>query len=116
MFRAEADADSAFSKTFEEAAHAHKGKILFSHSGVTDGIQERLAEFIGVTADDLPTLRAILPDGMKKFASETKPADHTVDSIWEFADGVLTGKIKPHLKSAPVPEKNDEPVTVVVGS
>ena len=38
LFRAESDADSAFQKTFEEAAHAHKGKVLFSYSGVTDGI------------------------------------------------------------------------------
>ena len=68
-------------KTFEEAAVAHKGKILFSYSGVTDGIQERLAEFVGVTAKDLPTLRAMKPDGMKKYASPTAPADLTVESI-----------------------------------
>jgi len=38
MFRDESDASSAFMKIFEEAATAHKGKILFSYSGVTDGI------------------------------------------------------------------------------
>lgn len=67
LFRDEKDADSDFSKVFADAAAAHKGKILFSFSGVTDGIQERLAEFVGVTAADLPTLRAMVPDGMKKF-------------------------------------------------
>lgn len=81
LFRAEGDAESAFQKTFEEAATAHKGKILFSYSGVTDGIQERLAEFIGVTAADLPTLRALLPEGMKKFQSPTAAADLTVENI-----------------------------------
>lgn len=81
MFRAEGDSESAFQKTFEEAAVAHKGKILFSYSGVTDGIQERLAEFIGVTAADLPTLRAIVPDGMKKYVSTTAAADLTVENI-----------------------------------
>jgi hypothetical protein len=38
LFRAESDSESAFQRTFEEAATAHKGKILFSYSGVTDGI------------------------------------------------------------------------------
>jgi hypothetical protein len=81
LFRAESDSESAFQKTFEEAAAAHKGKILFSYSGVTDGIQERLAEFIGVTAADLPTLRAIMPEGMKKYVAPTAAADLTVENI-----------------------------------
>jgi hypothetical protein len=81
LFRDEKDADSAFQKTFEEAAHAHKGKILFSYSGVTDGIQERLAEFVGVTAADLPTLRGMKPEGMLKYASTTAAADLTVENI-----------------------------------
>jgi len=38
LFREEKDADSDFSKVFADAAAAHKGKILFSFSGVTDGI------------------------------------------------------------------------------
>ena len=116
LFRGPGDADSAFQKTFEEAAFAHKGKILFSYSGVTDGIQERLAEFVGVTAADLPTLRGMIPDGMKKFASSTAAADLTVENIGKFADDMLSGAIKPHLKSAPVPENNDGPVTTLVGS
>jgi hypothetical protein len=37
---------------FSEAAKTHKGKMLFSFSGVKEGIQERLAEFMGVTDDD----------------------------------------------------------------
>ena len=99
LFRGPDDAESAFQKTFEEAAAAHKGKILFSYSGVTDGIQERLAEFIGVTAADLPTLRAMKPDGMLKYAYDGAVADLTVESIGKFADDVLSGAVKPHLKS-----------------
>lgn len=54
LFRSESDKDAAFMKVFEEAANTHKGKILFSYSGVTEGIQERLAEFMSITKDDLP--------------------------------------------------------------
>lgn len=104
LFRSAAtDGDAAFMATFKEAATAHKGKMLFSYSDVSGGIQERLAEFMGVSAADLPTLRAILPADMKKFQSPTAPADLTVESIGKFLDDVLSGAIKPHLKSEPVP-------------
>jgi protein disulfide-isomerase A1 len=102
--------------TFKEAASAHKGKMLFSYSGVSGGIQERLAEFMGVTADQLPTLRAILPADMKKFQSPTAAADLTVENIGQFLDDVLSGAIKPHLKSEPVPTQDDTGVTVIVGT
>lgn len=115
LFRDEADKDAAFMKTFDEAAKAHKGKMLFSYAGVSQGIQEKLAEFMGVTKADLPTLRAIMPANMKKYASDTAAADLTVDVIGKFIDDVKTGAIKPHLKSEPIPESNDGPVTVIVG-
>merc|ERR1711990_801850 len=117
LFRsADTDKDAAFMSTFADAATAHKGKMLFAYSDVSGGIQERLAEFMGVTKDQLPTLRAILPADMKKYEAPTKPADLTIDNIGSFIDDVLAGKIKPHLKSESVPEPNDEPVTVVVGT
>lgn len=116
LFRSsEKDKDAKFMTVFEEAAKTHKGKMLFSYSDATGGIQERLAEFMGVTADNLPTLRAVLPADMKKFQCETAAADLTVDVIGKFADDVLSGALKPHLKSDPIPEKNDEPVTTLVG-
>jgi len=72
---------------------------------------------MGVTAADLPTVRIIMPEaGMKKFVSPIAAADITVENLTKFADDVLSGAIKPHLKSAAVPEKNDGPVVVVVGT
>jgi len=50
LFRDSAtDKDAAFMTVFSEAATTHKGKMLFSYADVTGGIQERLAEFMGVT-------------------------------------------------------------------
>jgi len=116
MFRSnEKDKDAAFMTTFKDAAKAHKGKMLFAWADAVGGIQERLAEFMGVSKDSLPTLRAILPADMKKFEAPTKAADLTVENIGQFIDDVLAGKIKPHLKSEPIPEKQEGPVTVVVG-
>jgi len=58
----------------------------------------------------------MVPDGMKKFQSPLAVADLTVENIGQFADDVLSGAIKPHMKSQPVPENNNDPVTVVVGT
>jgi len=110
-----ADKDAAFMTVFSEAAKTHKGKMLFAYADVSGGIQERLAEFMGVTKENLPTLRAILPEEMKKYACETKPADLTVDVIGKWADDVLSGAVKPNLKSEEIPEANDDPVTYIVG-
>lgn len=115
LFRSAADKDAAFMKTFEEAAKSNKGKMLFSYSDVEEGIQSRVAEFMGITKDQLPTLRSIIPADMKKYECPVKPADLTVASITQFVEDVSSGKIKPHLKSEEIPEKNDGPVTVVVG-
>jgi len=102
-------------KTFEDAAKANKGKMLFGYSDIAEGIQERLAEFVGINESQLPTLRAIVPNGMKKFECETKPADLTVDIISAFVSDVMDGKLAPSLKSEPIPESNAEPVKVIVG-
>ena len=114
MFRDNADKDAAFMKVYEEAAKANKGKMLFAYSGVGEGIQERLAEFMGVTKESLPVLRAVLPADMKKYECATKPADLTVEKVTKFVEDVKSGAIKPHLKSEE-PVANDGPLTVVVG-
>lgn len=113
LFRSKEDASAPFQAVFEEAAKAHKGKMLFSYSGVSDGIQERLAEFIGVTADDLPTVRALLPASMKKFASDVKPADLTVETLGSWIDDVLAGKVSAHLKSEEPPAEQGNNVVIV---
>lgn len=68
LFRTAADSDKDFVKVFAEAASTLKGEILFVVSGVTDGIQQRLGEFIGVDESALPTIRLLDPsDNMKKY-------------------------------------------------
>lgn len=69
LFRSKSDSDSDFAKVFKQAAETLKGEILFVVSGVTEGIQQRLGEFIGVEESNLPTLRLLDPaDNMKKFS------------------------------------------------
>jgi hypothetical protein len=55
-------------KTFTEAAKELKGEILFVVSGIKEGIQQRLGEFIGVEEAQLPAITVFNPaDNMKKF-------------------------------------------------
>ena len=82
LFRSNADADSSFAKVFAEAAASLKGEILFVVSGVTDGIQQRLGEFVGVEESNLPTIRILDPsNNMKKFTFDGKTESITVDAI-----------------------------------
>jgi protein disulfide isomerase len=102
-------------KTYAEAAKTHKGKVLFSHSGISEGIQERLAEFMGVTQADLPVLRIIMPAEMKKFQMPGKVSELTVESLGTYVQDVIDGKVKPFLKSEKPVDNTGKPVTVVVG-
>jgi len=72
LFQEKIDKTADYFKTFEQAAQTHKGKILFAYSSIFDGIQERLAEFMGVVKEDLPTIRVIMPAEMKKYQYPTE--------------------------------------------
>jgi protein disulfide-isomerase A1 len=116
FFRKNEDDSSDFAKVFADASTQLKGKILFVKSSIHDGIQQRLAEFIGVTDDQLPTIRILDPaDNMKKFAYSGNARQITVDSIKSFIEEFKGGKLSPFLKSEDIPESNDAPVKVVVG-
>ena len=99
---------------FKEVAKANVGKVVFSLSKVTSGLGARLAEFVGVTAADAPTVRIIKFENqaLQKFIV----SDLTVDGMTKGLNDWENGELEQHYKSEPIPEKNDEPVKVVVGN
>jgi len=116
LFRGKSDEDSSFAKTFKEASDKLKGEILFVVSGVTDGIQQRLGEFIGVEEKNLPTLRLLDPaDNMKKFTWEGKIEDLSFDAIKTFVDEFKNKKLQPFLKSEEIPPETSDPLKILVG-
>lgn len=116
LFRSKSDSDSAFSKAFAQAAETLKGEILFVTSGVTEGIQQRLGEFIGVDEKALPTIRLLDPaDNMKKFAFPGKTQDITVESLKAFIDDFKGKKLQPFLKSEDIPAETSDPLKIIVG-
>ena len=116
LFRSSSDANKDFAQTFAQAASTLKGEIIFVVSGVTEGIQQRLGEFIGVTESSLPTIRILDPsNGMKKFTFGGKIENLSVQGIKEFVHDFKSGSLQPFLKSEEIPAENGEAVKTVVG-
>jgi protein disulfide-isomerase A1 len=116
LFLAKGDYESTYAKVFADASQKLKGQILFVQSGVSDGIQQRLGEFIGVDETQLPTVRILDPsNNMKKFTLEGKAQDITIEQLSQFIDSFKDDKLTPFLKSQDIPAANDESVLTLVG-
>ena len=106
-----------YSTKFEEAATALQGQILFVKSTTTDGIQARLAEYVGVTDKMTPCIRIVqLGEDLQKFNYSGAVEDITTESLTTFINDFKAGTLPLFLKSDPVPATNDEPVKIVVGT
>lgn len=99
---------------FREVAKANQGKVVFSISKVTSGLGARLAEFIGVTGADAPTARIVKFENqaLQKFVVN----DTSVEGMSNALKSWEAGELDQYHKSEPIPEKNDEPVKVIVGN
>lgn len=110
--------DQAYQTVFADAASSLKGKILFVKSTTNEGIQTKLAEYVGVTAKDTPCLRIVqLGEDLAKYNyTGGATTDITAESLDTFISDFKAGNLTPFQKSEPVPETNDEPVKVIVGT
>lgn len=117
FFHDSSDEQNKIKDVVEKAATEHKGRIIFAHSGVSEGIQQRLAEFVGTTEEDLPRLLTLgfNPSGIDKYVYDGDLATLTVEDIDKFLTQYESGELSKFLKSEDIPEANDEPVKVVVG-
>uniref|UniRef100_A0A8C5JT66 protein disulfide-isomerase n=1 Tax=Junco hyemalis TaxID=40217 RepID=A0A8C5JT66_JUNHY len=98
---------------FRAAAGGFRGEVLFVVVDVT-GHGANVLSFFGMTAADAPTLRLVRMKNNRKYQMEQD--NFSESAIRTFIQGVLDGKIKPHLLSAEPPEDWDtRPVKVLVG-
>lgn len=104
-----------FPFSFTESAKGFKGKVLFIYIDTDVEDNGRVMEFFGLKAADAPTVRLIKLEGdMTKFVPESKDLDK--DTLTNFVQSFLDGKLKPFLMSAEIPEDWDKnPVKVLVG-
>ena len=101
-------------KMFNEVGAKLKGKIQAVLTGITEGLETRLAEYIGVTSADLPSVR--IHDTRNDLKKYNMQGEITAENIMKFVEDWESGKLKPHLKSEEIPEKQEENgVYVLVG-
>mmetsp|Transcript_36630 Transcript_36630/g.58693 ORF Transcript_36630/g.58693 Transcript_36630/m.58693 type:complete len:474 (-) Transcript_36630:32-1453(-) len=90
-------------------AKDNKGKLSFTWVDAQKYAQH--VQNLGIT--ETPGL-LIAGDNNKKFLFEGKATSS--EDLKTFFDGYAAGTLEAHLKSEPVPESNDDPVFVLVGS
>lgn len=89
--------------------------MLFVVSDVIEGIQKRLAEFIGVDDRHLPTLRLLDPRDMKKYVYGEDPDQITTDSLTKFVEEFKKGMLTPFMRSQEIPTSSLDNVRTLVG-
>ena len=100
-------------KIMSTVAGKVKGKLQVITTDIKEGLEVRLAEYIGITSEDLPTVR--IHDtrvDLKKYSME---GAITEENIMRFVEDWEQGKLRPHLKSQEIPETQDEAVYTLVG-
>lgn len=104
---------SRLEQVFNDAAPQIKSKIQLVITGITEELEPRLAEYVGIKEEHLPTVR--IHDTKNDLRNFTLEGEITVENIVNFVNSWANGEVKPVLKSDEVPETQDEPVYVLVG-
>ncbi|BAT90580.1 Protein disulfide isomerase-like 1-4 [Vigna angularis] len=103
-----------FLPVFKESAKLFKGKLIFVLVEMdNEDVGKPVADYFGITGNDPKVLAYTGNDDGRKFLLD---GDVSVDKITAFGNDFLEDKLKPFLKSDPVPESNDGDVKIVVGN
>lgn len=99
-------------EVFRTVAPEYKGDIFFVATGITEELEERLAEYIGVTEQDLPVIKIhqVGENDVKKF---TLTGEQTAENIKRFIEDFKAGKLQPEFKSEEIPATQDSDSSVI---
>lgn len=76
------------------------------------GLFDRLAEYLGVKTNNVPAV-LYLGSANDKYLYDQE--EITAENLASFLERVKAGSVEQFLKSAEIPESNDEPVKIIVG-
>ena len=97
----------------EKIADKVGGKLKVVMSEIKEGMAKRIAEYIGIKNEDLPSVRILdTRRDIKKYIMEGSIDEK---NILNFIDGWEQGKLKLHLKTQEEPKENNGDIFVVVG-
>ena len=108
-----AESTPALDELLTTLAKEYKGTIQTVLTGISEGFETKLAEYIGVKQEDLPSVR--IADTRKDLAKYTMEGEVNETNIRKFIADWKAGKLKQSLKSEEVPATQDGPVYVLVG-
>lgn len=111
--------EESFEKVAEAArsvAKPFREQVLFVTIDATEEDHQRILEFFGMSKAEVPAARLIkLEEDMSKYKPESD--DLSADTLRQFVQDFLDGKLKQHLLSQEIPEDWDkEPVKVLVAN
>ena len=88
--------------------------VILTNSDSEDGfgLFDRLAEYLGVDGKSAPQVLFL---GAKSEKYRYDKDEINKENLKSFIERVQAGEVEQFLKSAPIPEKNDDAVKVVVG-
>jgi len=102
---------SKYREEYMKISETFKGKFFITWTD-TEAFKDAVSNMLGV--ESFPKVAVQLKGGdKKKFIHD---GEMTVEAVTQFIQDVSDGKIEPILKSEKVPESNDKPVKVIVGS
>ena len=98
-------------KIMEKIADKVGGKLKVVMSEIKEGMAKRIAEYIGIKNEDLPSVRILdTRRDIKKYIMEGSIDEK---NILNFIDGWEQGKLKLHLKTQEEPKENNGDIFVV---
>ena len=111
MFAETVEEREALVKTLKPVAQKHKGKINIATIDAKAFGQH--GQNLNLEVGKWPAFAIQDTTKNQKFPMD-QTSKLTEKIVGKFVDDFLAGKVEPSVKSDPIPEKNDGPVTIVV--
>ena len=100
-------------KLLEKIADKTGAKLKVVMTEIKDGMGKRIAEYVGVKKEDLPSVRIL--DTRKDLKKYIMEGNIDEQNILKFIEGWEKGSLKLHLKTQEEPKENNGPIFDVVG-
>jgi protein disulfide-isomerase A1 len=104
---------SEYQKLMISVSEKLGGKLKVVLTDIKEGMAARLAEYIGIKENELPSVR--IADTRGDFKKYNMEGEINEKNILKFVEDWENKKLKPHLKTAEEPKENNGDVFVVVG-
>jgi protein disulfide-isomerase A1 len=104
---------SEYQKLMTSVSEKLGGKLKVVLTDIKEGMAARLAEYIGIKENELPSVR--IADTRGDFKKYNMEGEINEKNILKFVEDWENKKLKPHLKTAEEPKENNGDVFVVVG-